>query len=927
MKISLYFKYTLRSLLRGGQRTILAIFCVAVGVMAVVALQLVGSMLQNSLISNVRVNNDGDIALNAPSSPLKPADLAFFAQLKKNGTITNYSAIIDTHGSLNATALAQQSFEVEAIDPHNFPLVSQPNVAQPSNGTLVNLLTHKQVIVTQSFLNTYHKHLGNTFAVYTKTDAGSGQTLHVKLAGVITNTGMFMQASNLLLISTQDYLAASPATPVTYSSVHLTTADQAHTDAATKAINAHFPLAMTQTVADLLKSEQSSLDMINKFLEITGLLALLIGGVGIVNTMQVLLARRKTEIAMLKTTGYRRRDLALLFGLEAGLLGLAGGSVGAVAAIGVSAFVHNLIQNIGLNSTFALNPQIIGGGVVIGGATALIFGLLPIVQAANVHPLQVIRNQEKHHAGGLALTCLLLAVLSMLFCLLATFILKNDLMLGLATTYGTLIFLLVLSAFFGLVVLVVSKLPVPEHFQLRQLLFVLAGMFLSALAFLVLPIFGIGLLAVSLLGLVIGFLPRAWKVNLKIALRNLGRQRARTTTTLLALFIGLFGIGLVVALGQDLQTNIRDSLATDAPYNLVVTTSGQDTSTLHARLNTIAGLTSSREDVLTTVLPSAINGQPLQQVLPTGNNRQAAVALLSQIEGYNPTQNGPVLTMSQGRSLNASDAATNHIVISELLTNFHVKLQVGNTLTFMSSDGKTSKTATIVGIITRQSSNATLAKILAPVSLINALSAPSSEVKPLPAPKTAPIPLNRVDVPSSTTPTISTVFYMKVAPAHIDAVQNALGRIVPNASIQNLTDTATSFIQQLNSMLDVLVALASLSMLAAIIIIANTVALAMLERRREIGILKSVGYTSGTVLSGVLLENGIVGAVGSFIATLLAAAGVTVIGNLVFNLTWHMSQMIVTGLIGGAVLLAMLIAVLVAWSAVRVRPLEVLRYE
>jgi putative ABC transport system permease protein len=43
MKASIYFNYTSRSLLRGGQRTILAIFCVAVGVMAIVSLQLVGA--------------------------------------------------------------------------------------------------------------------------------------------------------------------------------------------------------------------------------------------------------------------------------------------------------------------------------------------------------------------------------------------------------------------------------------------------------------------------------------------------------------------------------------------------------------------------------------------------------------------------------------------------------------------------------------------------------------------------------------------------------------------------------------------------------------------------------------------------------------------------------------------------------------------
>ncbi|MGH2510824.1 MAG: ABC transporter permease, partial [Ktedonobacteraceae bacterium] len=132
MKTAMYFKYTSRSLLRGGQRTILAIFCVAVGVMAVVSLQLVGAMLQNSLVSNVRVNNDGDIVLNTPSSPLKLTDLAFFEQLKKSGTITNYSAIIDTHGSLNATAPSAQAFEIEAVDADHFPLVSQPNFAQPS---------------------------------------------------------------------------------------------------------------------------------------------------------------------------------------------------------------------------------------------------------------------------------------------------------------------------------------------------------------------------------------------------------------------------------------------------------------------------------------------------------------------------------------------------------------------------------------------------------------------------------------------------------------------------------------------------------------------------------------------------------------------------------------------------------------------------
>src|SRR5260370_25036988 len=101
MKISLYFKYTSLSLWRGGQRTILAVFCVAVGVMAVVALQLVGFMLQNSLTSNVRETNGGDIAVTATGVPLKPDELAFFAQLPKNSTINTDTAIITATCSFN----------------------------------------------------------------------------------------------------------------------------------------------------------------------------------------------------------------------------------------------------------------------------------------------------------------------------------------------------------------------------------------------------------------------------------------------------------------------------------------------------------------------------------------------------------------------------------------------------------------------------------------------------------------------------------------------------------------------------------------------------------------------------------------------------------------------------------------------------------
>ncbi len=902
MKTSMYFNYTSRSLLRGGQRTVLAVFCVAVGVMAIVALQLVGFMLQSSLTSNTRDANGGDIAVTA-QVPLKESDLSYFAKLKSDGTITNYTAITSANGALSATGSSFQSFTVNAVTPSNYPVVSQPTFTTPSNGSVSSLLKNDQVVVTQGFLDKYHKKSGDSFDLYTKTDAGSGQTYHVKIVGVVSNTGVFAQSGNLVLISSHDYQVTTK--DVSYSAVDVTTANQAHTNTAVKAINKQFPLAATQTVADALKAQQASIDNISKFLEIAGLLALLIGGVGIVNTMQVLLSRRKTEIAMLKTSGYRRGDLYLLFGLEASLLGLIGGVVGAAAATGVSYIVRGLMQNIGLTVPFILNPWTIAGGVAIGLVTALIFGLMPIVQAANIRPLNVIRDQvENRGASSIALTIALLIILSVLFCALAIVILNNDVLLGIEAVYGTFAFLLLLSVFFGLVVFTISKLPVPERFDIKYLAIILVGIAASVLLYLVLPTFGILLFAASLMGIVIVLLPRTWKVSTKMALRNIGRQRARTTTTLLALFIGVFTVGVVLALGQDLQTQISSSFAQNLTYNVVATTNGTDTTALHGRLGTIPGLSKSRSDTYTQAMPVAINGKPLQQELPkAADDRQSTIQFLSTLEGYNLAQNAPTSTMTHGRTLNASDASTNNVLISDLLTSggpFGMHLKPGDTITLASADGKIQKTLTIVGTYSRTSSDH-VGNVLAASSTANAFSSAKTG--------------------------LTTVTYMKIDQAQVNNALDKLATIVPNATVQNLADIGAYIDSLLNSILDMLIAIASLSVIAGVIIIANAVALAMLERRRELGILKAVGYTSSTVLSEVMIENGIVGGVGALLAMLLTTGAIILLGNLLFSVAFSVSALIVLSLIGGSVLLAMLTAALVAWGSVRVRPLEVLRYE
>src|ERR1700682_4783358 len=100
MKLALYWSYSSRSLLRGGQRSILAIFCVAVGVMAIVALQLVSLSVNQTLIGNILEANGGDIRINADITPLRRRDLTVFDKLKQSGRIADYATLYDAGGSI-----------------------------------------------------------------------------------------------------------------------------------------------------------------------------------------------------------------------------------------------------------------------------------------------------------------------------------------------------------------------------------------------------------------------------------------------------------------------------------------------------------------------------------------------------------------------------------------------------------------------------------------------------------------------------------------------------------------------------------------------------------------------------------------------------------------------------------------------------------
>ena len=933
MTLGLYWPYATRSLVRGGQRTLLAIFCVAVGAMAVVALQLVGNAVNAGLTTNLRALNGGDVAVSSNTPPFSSTQLTYFDQLQAQDAITAYTAA-DRQAAQIHIGTSLRRLEVWAIDPARFPLVGAPVFTSPSTASLPSVVHGKTVVITTALAQVFNLQVGDAFHF----SARDGRSADATVGGIIQSVGFFQGSKMLIALdaysaipSTTDLpltygghegrgallaLPSAPGLSITYNEIYADV--PGHTDAnaasAERQIRSKFPLASIQTTEQALAGNQTQVQQIRYFLQIVGLLALLIGGVGIANTMQVALRRRRTEIAMLKTAGYRRRDLYALFGLEAGLLGLFGGVVGAAAGVGISFLVKGLMETafqIMLPTT--VDALTIGSGVAVGFCTALIFGLMPIVQAAQVRPQAVLRELPEGTGWQSAALSLALAVLlAALFFVLTLSILRN-ILVALLAVGGTGILLVLLGFFFGLVAFVISKLPVLDSFRWWYVLLVGGALLVTAALTFVVPAFGVLCLAVALMGIVVVLLPRTWKSNVKLALRNIGRQRARTVTTLLALYIGVFAVGLVLVLGQNLKASFNQFIANTSTLNALVLASGADKTAVDEQLAQAAGVERKVVNTASQDIPTAINSTPIAQVVQaaTATGRYTVADVTGSIrgtEGYDlasgqtPDPRDFALAKGShdahiGRNLDASDAGTTNALVPVVATQAPLNLELGDTITIASPLTNQSLTLTIVGFY----------------------QAVNLGVEP-------------IQVDNSVVITISGgkqfyAFSLRLDPQTADATLAKIQDAVPGVQTFSLGDILDQVTGLLNNLITLLVAVASLAMLASVIIIANAVALAMLERRRELGILKAVGHTSRSVLSEVLFENAVVGFTGAFLAMLLVTLATTVLGKVVFNLSFGIPAPIVLGVVLATAAVCMVVAASVAWGATRVRPLEVLRYE
>lgn len=152
-------------------------------------------------------------------------------------------------------------------------------------------------------------------------------------------------------------------------------------------------------------SVQTSEQLMTTFMNIFGIvqavlvgiaaISLIVGGIGIMNTMYTSVLERTKEIGTMKAVGAKNSDILLIFLFESGLLGLVGGTIGILLGVGLGKSVEYIaLSALGTDLLKAsITLPLIAGALAFSFLIGTLSGILPAMQAAKLKPADALRYE------------------------------------------------------------------------------------------------------------------------------------------------------------------------------------------------------------------------------------------------------------------------------------------------------------------------------------------------------------------------------------------------------------------------------------------------------------------------------------------------------------------------------------------------------
>jgi putative ABC transport system permease protein len=392
---------TYREIRSSWKRLLFFFLCISIGVGSIVALRSLIQNLTKAVAGDARSLLTADFELSKTSA-FTPTELTLIEE------IIGKSQSIEARGEVfttNATARTTEDFkfvELKGID-ENFPLVGDFSLSDGKKFDFSSL-EKNGAIVQSILLEQLNAKIGDKinigeaeFEIRDTFDDEPGGASGFRLGSrifiekkVLENTGLNRIRRRVLYRTSND-----PTSLVT----------ELRTALKGSVVNIQSYKEIQQNVGEQFTKTEN-------YLSLTGLLILVLGGIGVWNVARVFVEQKRKAVAVLKCLGASATKVTIVYLLQIMVLGAFGSLFGVVLAqltlwLVQSRFGDALPSNMLYSVQFSNAWQ----GTLLGVIVAFLFSMLPLLQIRNIKPNLLLRDENNAKISGLDWTKIGFAIL------------------------------------------------------------------------------------------------------------------------------------------------------------------------------------------------------------------------------------------------------------------------------------------------------------------------------------------------------------------------------------------------------------------------------------------------------------------------------------------------------------------------------------
>jgi putative ABC transport system permease protein len=405
------FNLTRREIRSSWRRLLFFFLCIALGVGSVVGLRSLIQNLMQAVGTDARALMTADLDVSS-TSDFTPTDVAKIEGLiAESGIVDGRNEVITTGSMARPSDASNQSVrmvELKGIEPP-FPLVGSFEL---EDGTPFDfaLIANNGAVVAKILLEDLNVKVGDKirigegeFEIRGTFDEEPGGTSGFRLgARVFIEKKAFDDAG-----------ITRNASRVRRRILYRTTDNPTQLVARLRE-NLKGTTINVQSYKETEENLGEQFARTENYLSLTGLLILVLGGVGVWNVARAFVEQKRKSVAVLKCLGASGGKIITVYLMQILTLGLVGSFFGVLMAqLALWLVRWQLSEALPENMTYGVNTSTVFQGIVLGVLISLLFSALPLLQIRNIKPKLLLRDENNASLRRLDLTKWLIGAISL----------------------------------------------------------------------------------------------------------------------------------------------------------------------------------------------------------------------------------------------------------------------------------------------------------------------------------------------------------------------------------------------------------------------------------------------------------------------------------------------------------------------------------